>query len=62
MGNYRIQPDNIPDINTREKERKEALKKLRNIAYRAEKYGWTKIDIRIALEDYIKFEVKKENQ
>jgi len=62
MGNYRIQPDNIPDINTRERERKEAIKKLRSIVYKAEKYGWTKRDIRIALEDYIKFEVKKGNQ
>ena len=59
---YRIQPDNIPDINTREKERKEAIKKLRSIVYKAELYEWTKRDIRIALEKYIKSEVEEEGK
>lgn len=47
---------------SREKERKEVIKKLRSIIYQANLYGWTKRDIIIELRDYVNLEVVEEGK
>jgi hypothetical protein len=69
MPNYQIRPAYTPENKMsidemrrtlegkarRDMDRKKALKGLKTIIYRAEKYGWTPMDIKYAVEDYLKF-------